>query len=183
MINAQQFERIQQLVQPIIAISEWLKPKVLTVLTVGILAVSWFVFYVLQFWSWHYVMLIPLFFLALPLIILAIWTFMLMDLADLPEALDSLKEGVTGLKERATSSDSNKTEVQKAAMSLRKSRQLPTLLKELFGLVQGVDAVRTIVTHVIFLANPISWLLFILSCLSVFVYAVVAIVTGLFFVF
>ncbi len=180
MINAQQFDRIQQLVQPIIAISEWLKPKVLTFLAVGVLAISWLIFYALQFWSWHYAFLLPLFFLALPLIILAIWTFMLMDLADLPEALASLTGGVTGLKERVTTTD--KTEALKTAMSLRKTRQLPKLLKELFGLVQGVDVIRTIVTHVVFLANPISWLLFIVSCLAVFAYGFVALITGVFFV-
>jgi len=91
----------------------------------------------------------------------------------------SLKEGVVGLKERVTS---DKTEALKTAMTLSKTRQLPKLLKELFGLVQGVDALRTIVTHVFFLANPISWLLFVLSCLAVFGYVLVAVITALFFV-
>ena len=40
-------------------------------------------------------------FLAIPLVILSIWTLLLMDVADLPEALLTLKDGVVGLKERA----------------------------------------------------------------------------------
>lgn len=180
MISAQQLERIQQLVQPITAISEWLLPKVLKCLAMGILSIVWLVFYSLHFWSWHYALLIPIVLLTIPLVILTIWTLLLMDVANLPEALASLKEGVVGLKERVSS---DKTEALKTAMTLSKTRQLPKLLKELFGLVQGVDALRTIVTHVFFLANPISWLLFMLSCLVVFGYGLVAVITALFFLF
>ena len=180
MINTQQFERIQQLVQPITAISAWLLPKVAKCLAVGVLSIAWLVFYGLQFWSWHYALLIPIVFLAIPLVILSIWTLLLMDVADLPEALLTLKDGVVGLKVRALG---DKTELLKTAMTLSKTRQLPKLLKELFGLVQGVDALRAIVTHVFFLANPISWLLFVLSCLAVFSYGLVAVITMLFFLF
>ncbi len=179
MINTQQLERIQQLVQPITAISAWLLPKVTKCLAIGVLSMAWLVFYYLQFWSWHYAMLIPIVLLAMPLVILTIWTLLLLDVADLPEALASLKEGVVGLKERVSS---DKTEALKTAMTLSKTRQLPKLLKELFGLLQGVDAMRTVVTHVFFLANPISWLLFVLSCLAVFGYGLVAVITALFFV-
>jgi hypothetical protein len=179
MINTQQLERIQQLVQPITAISAWLLPKVAKWLALGVLSMAWLLFYYLQFWSWHYALLIPIVLLAMPLVILTIWTLLLMDVADLPEALASLKEGVVGLKERVSR---DKTEALKTAMTLRKTRQLPKLLKELFGLVEGVDAMRTIVTHVLFLANPISWLLFVLSCLAVLGYGLVAVITALFFV-
>jgi len=179
MINTQQLERIQQLVQPITAISAWLLPKVAKWLALGVLSMAWLLFYYLQFWSWHYALLIPIVLLAMPLVILTIWTLLLMDVADLPEALASLKDGVVGLKERV---NSDKTEALKTAMTLRKTRQLPKLLKELFGLVEGVDAMRTIVSHVFFLANPISWLLFVLSCLAVLGYGLVAVITALFFV-
>lgn len=180
MISTQQLERIQQLVQPITAISEWLLPKVAKCLAMGVLSIAWLVFYYLQFWSWHHVLLIPILLLAIPIVILSIWTLLLMDVADLPEALASLKVGVVGLKDRVTS---DKTEALKTTMTLSKTRQLPKLLKELFGLVQGVEAMRTIVTHVFFLANPISWLLFVLSCLAVFGYGLLAVITSLFFLF
>lgn len=180
MLSVQQFERIQQVIQPITAISQWLLPKVLTFLGGGVLSIAWLLFYALQFWSWHYVWLLPLALLAMPLIILAIWALLLKDLTDLPEALESLKSGVVGLKERVLTTD--KTKVLKASMSLSKTRQLPKLLKELFSLVQGVDAMRTVVTHVLFLVNPLSWLLFVLSCLAVLAYSFIAVVTALFFV-
>ncbi len=175
MINEQQFERIQQLVQPIAAISTWLSPKVFKVLGLGLASVAWFVFYALQFWTWSYWWLIPLLVAAIPLVVLGIWWLLLSDLNDLPDALGDLKEGVIGLKGRAAG---NKKEIAKAVVRVRSIPQLPKLLMELFSLVQGVDAMRTIVTHVIFLANPISWVLFVLSCVAVWIYGLVAMLSA-----
>ena len=176
MINAQQFERIQQLVQPITAISTWLSPKVVKIFGLGVVSVAWFVFYALQFWAWSYWWLIPLLIAAIPLVILGVWWLLLSDLNDLPQALDDLKEGVIGLKERAAG---NKKEIAKAVVRVRSIPQLPKLLTELFCLVQGVDTMRTIVTHVFFLANPISWVLFVLSCVAVWAYGSVAVLSVL----
>ncbi len=178
MITAQQFERIQQLVQPITAISRWLLPKAVKFTVLGLSSLAWLMFYYLQFWSWHYLLLLPLAILAIPLVILVIWSLLLWDLTDLPAATESLRAGVSGLKERVTS---NKENVAKVVVNLRKTRQLSSLLKELFGLVQGVDAVRTIITHVFFLANPLSWLLLIIACGLVMGYVFWAMVTGLFY--
>lgn len=175
MINVQQFERIQQLVQPITAISRWLSPKVFKIFGLGVVSIVWFVFYALQFWTWSYWWLIPMLAAAMPLVILGIWWLLLSDLNDLPEALDDLKEGVIGLKERAAG---NKKEIAKAVVRVRSIPQFPKLLTELFSLVQGVDTMRTIVTHVIFLANPISWVLFVVSCVAVWAYGLMAILSA-----
>jgi len=179
MVNAQQFERIQQLVQPITAISSWLLPKVIKFTALGLLSLAWLSFYYVQFWPWHYLFIIPLVLLAFPIIILAIWSLLLWDLAELPQALADLKAGVSDVKERFTN---NKTEAMTTVISLRKTRQLPKLLKELFALVQGVDALRTIVTHVIFLANPLSWVVCLLSSLVVIAYSGLAILTMIIFI-
>lgn len=176
MVNAQQFERIQQLVKPITTISAWLLPKIVKVLVVGSLCLAWFVFFALQFWAWSYWWLIPLVILAVPVGLLAIWCLLLLDLADLPQALEDIKESTTGLKDRVTSP---KKEAVKAAVRISNARQLPKLLRELFDLVQGIDAIRTVVTHGVFLANPLSWVFLVLSFVIVIGYSMVALTTAL----
>lgn len=173
-MNAQQFEQIQQLVQPITATGQWLLPKVIKCLLLGCLSIGWLIFYVMQWWPWHGAWLMPLIIFAFPLLVLGMWSLLLSDLADLPQALDDLKQGITGLKDKVTS---DKKEAAKIVVRLSSVRKFPSLLKELWSLIDGVDTLRTIVTHVIFLANPISWLLFIVSCLAVGIYAFLAVVT------
>lgn len=187
MLSSQQFERIQQLVQPITAIGAWLLPKVLTLLLTGVLALAALLFYAQQYWSWSYFWLIPLALFSLPLVLLGIWVLLLWDLAGLPEGLSLLKDSVVGVKGRISDSGNAKPEqkpvVERPAINLGKTRKLPSLLKELWGLVQGVDALRTLVTHVIFLANPVSWLLLVIAAATVSGYAFFAIVASLFYWF
>lgn len=85
--------------------------------------------------------------LAMPLMILVIWCVLLFDLQELPQALDDIKDSVVGLKERVLN---HKPDPVKVVVKLKTARQLPSLLRELFDLAQGVDAINTVVAHVVF---------------------------------
>lgn len=176
MISVEQYQKLQQIVQSISAISTWLSPKLIKVLALGVVCVAWFVFYALQFWSWSYWALLPLAILAMPLMILVIWCVLLFDLQELPQALDDIKDSVVGLKERVLN---HKPDPVKVVVKLKTARQLPSLLRELFDLAQGVDAINTVVAHVVFLVNPLSWLLLLLSLVAVMVYSMIAFISGL----
>lgn len=180
MMNQQRFEKIQQIVQPICAVSDWLLPKILKLLALGLLSIAWLIFYVLQFIQWHYAWLIPIVILSVPLLIVAIWCLLLWDLADLPEALEDLKNGVLGIKERVSG---DKQEALKVVVKVGQARKLPAMLKELWGMVEGVDAIRTVIGHALFLANPISWGLLVLAVGVISFYILLACMSFLFWLF
>ncbi len=181
MISVEQYQKMQQIVQPITAISAWLLPKLIKILAIGLLCVAWVVFYTLQFWEWSYWALIPLAVFAAPLLILVLWCVLLLDLQELPQALDDIKDSVTGLKERVLN---NKPDpIKEVVVKLKTVRQLPSLLRELVDLAQGVNAINTIIAHVIFLVNPLSWLFLLLSLVAVMVYSMIAFITGLLWLF
>jgi hypothetical protein len=175
-LSPRQYERIRQLVQPVSAIGAWLLPKALVLAAAGLLALTWLVFYLLQFWAWHYLWLLPLTLLSLPVLIIALWTLMLADLKALPEALADLYSVVSDQKPHDKSGQAVKETVERP-----KVRQLPSLLKELWTLVQGVDALRTVVSHVIMLVNPVSWLVLGLSAALIGVYVFAALMSLLFY--
>lgn len=177
MMTQERFEKIQQVVQPISAVSTWLFPKTLKLFLLGLISIVWLVFHSLQFWSWHYVWLLPIAMLSIPLVIMAIWSLMLWDLTDLPEALESLKNGVLGVKERVAG---DKQEALKVVVRVSQARKLPSMLKELWGMVEGVDAIRTVVGHALFLANPVSWGLLILAVIAITLYILSASISFIF---
>lgn len=180
MITQQQFEKIQQTVIPIATISNWLLPKIVKLLLIGLSAFAWLIFYTLQFMQWHYAWLIPIVILSVPLLIVAIWCLLLWDLADLPEALEDLKNGVLGIKERVSG---DKQEALKVVVKVGQARKLPAMLKELWGMVEGVDAIRTVIGHGLFLANPISWVLLVLAVGVISFYILLACMSFLFWLF
>lgn len=180
MMNQQRFEKIEQIVQPICAVSDWLLPKVLKLLALGLLSIAWLIFYALQFVQWHYAWLIPIIILSVPLVILAIWCLLLWDLSDLPEALEDLKNGVIGIKDRV---NGDKQETLKVVVKVGQARKLPAMLKELWGMVEGVDAVRTVIGHALFLANPISWGLLVLAVIGISFYIMSASISFLIWLF
>lgn len=180
MISQQQFEKIQESVLPITAVSAWLLPKTLKLLLLGVASMVWLVFYALQFGEWHYAWLIPIAILSVPLAIMAIWSLLLWDLADLPEALEDLKNGVLGMKERVSG---DKQETLKVVVRVGQARKLPSMLKELWGMVEGVDAIRTVVGHALFLANPISWGLLVLAVIAISFYIMSASISFLVWLF
>ena len=137
-------------------------------------------FYALQFWAWHYLWLLPIAVLSVPLVIMGIWSLLLSDLADLPDALESLKTGVLGFKERVTG---DQQETLKVVVRVGQARKLPKMLKELWGMVEGVDAIRTIIGHTLFLANPISWLLLVLAVIAISFYMLSASISFLVWLF
>lgn len=177
MMTQERFEKIQQVVQPICAVSDWLLPKILKLLVLGLLSITWLIFYALQFMQWHYAWLIPIIILSVPLVIVSIWCLLLWDLADLPEALESLKNGVLGVKERVAG---DKQETLKVVVRVSQARKLPSMLKELWGMVEGVDAIRTVVGHALFLANPVSWGLLILAVIAITLYILSASISFIF---
>jgi hypothetical protein len=180
MMTQEKFEKIQQAIEPISTISMWLLPKTLKLFLLGLMSIAWLVFYSLQFWSWHYVWLLPIAILLIPLLIMAIWSLMLWDLTDLPEALEKLKNGVLGVKERVTG---DKQEAFKVVVRVSQARKLPFMLKELWGMVEGVDAIRTVVGHTLFLANPVSWGLLVLAIIAITFYILSASISFMFWLF
>lgn len=180
MITQQQFEKIQQTIIPISNVSHWLLPKILKLLFIGLSAFAWLIFYALQFMQWHYAWLIPIVILSVPLLIVAIWCLLLWDLADLSEALEDLKNGVLGIKERVSG---DKQEALKVVVKVGQARKLPAMLKELWGMVEGVDAIRTVIGHALFLANPISWVLLVLAVIVISFYMLSASISFLIWFF
>lgn len=177
MLSVQQFERIRQLIQPVSAIGAWLLPKALLLAASGCAALAWLVFYLLQFWDWHYWWLAPLTVLAAPVLIITLWLWMLLDLKGLPDVLTEL-QGV--LTDQPQPAEPPKIAAETTAGRAR-VRQLPSMLGELWTLVQGVDALRTVVAHVILLINPVSWLVLALSAALIGAYVCIALMTLLFY--
>lgn len=180
MINQQQFEKIQQVIQPISAVSTWLLPKTLKLFLLGLTSIVWLIFYSLQFWPWHYLWLLPIAIFSIPLLIMGIWTLMLWDLTDLPKALEDLKNSIIGIKERV---NTKQQEALKVVVKVREARKLPAMLKDLWGMVEGVDAIRTVIAHALFLANPISWGLLVLAVIVISFYILLACMSFLVWLF
>lgn len=178
-MNQQQFEKIQQIAQAICRVSDWLLPKTFKLLLLGLSACAWLLFLALQYWPWHYAWLIPIVIVSVPLLIVAIWCLLLWDLADLPEALENLKTGVLGIKERVNPD----VVVKKEPVEVNQASKLPTMLKELWGMVEGVDAVRTVIGHAFFLANPLSWGLLVLAVIVIGFYIISASISFLVWLF
>lgn len=179
MMNQQRFEKIQQIVQKVCAVSDWLLPKIFKLFALGLLSIAWLIFYALQFMQWHYAWLIPIVIVSVPLVIVAIWCLLLWDLSDLPEALEDLKNGVIGMKERVNPD----LVVKKEPVEVNQASKLPTMLKELWGMVEGVDAVRTVIGHAFFLANPLSWGLLVLAVIVISFYIISASISFLVWLF
>ncbi|PTQ89607.1 hypothetical protein [Agitococcus lubricus] len=173
MITEQQLARIEQLIQPITQIASWLLTKIgkLLVIALSALAVVWWL--IVHEWAWSFWYLIPIALSLLPVVILAIWYLMLLDLVELPEVLDEFKQGFVKPTEPKLALE--KTPVIERPRE--QTKKLPTLLKELWSLVQGIDAIRTVLTHTLFIANPISLLLLLCAIGLTCVYGIGAVLT------
>jgi hypothetical protein len=178
MLSQTQIEKLQLYARFICAVSDWLLPKIITLFLLGTLSVAWLLFYTLQFWTWHYAWLIPLVVLSMPLWVLAVWCLLLWDLSDLPQAIADLNQGVSGIKKRIKTGET--LEAVPVVMAIQ-TRKFPAMLKELWEMVQGVDVVRSVIGHAIFLANPLSWVLLIASVGMIIIYNMMAFGVGVWY--